>query len=869
MWRAALPCRLAGSAARAAAVATALALAATASGTQNTQAAPPGQVWAVALPAGVTSVSQARLEWLRTRGVNTVVTVGMARKPLARLAAAAKREQMTVIAARSAAPKRACARSTGTLQTCAALAKTPAAAVKLARRSVVDFVVVRVSGPRQLRYLRGGHFKRSRIVAVLPPQASSAWRTGVAYASADGSLDLAVRTSPSSRAVKSFTQALPRARAAAAAGPAAPSGLLVVGRTASSVSLLWTASSDAVDGYGVYRDGSLVLHVTTPAITVTGLGCGRSYTFGVDAYRGDSRSELVSTAASTDACPGGGGTPGAGTGPAPTDVLAPSVPTTLSKLSSTQTTIRVAWTPSTDNVGVTSYNLYRGGALAGTALVTDYTFSGLACGTSYALEVAATDAAGNTSGRRALTAATSACSAGGDTAAPSLPGALSITGSTQSSIGVSWGASTDNVGVTGYGLYRNNASTGSTLATSATFSGLACGSSYTLAVDAYDAAGNRSARRSLTGATSACPASTDTQAPSVPQGMAFTTITETSVGLTWLSSTDNVGVAGYRLLRNGLSVATVSTPGYTYVGLSCGTSYSFTLEAYDAAGNVSNGAEATGTTSTAACSAPPPPPPPPPSGGAGTINVAPGGNLDAAYSQAQDGWVIQLAAGDYGTWLPAGGSKRVTVKGVSGTRFRQLHSDFDNIVFDGLDIDAGGIHTSGAVFESHGDNATFKNGRIGNVSDEKGALVSGSNFTFDNVLFHDAVLKTSGVHMECVYAIVVPGFTVRNSTFRNCAVMDLFFTYGDWWSPRPPAYGNVTIEGNRFESSRDDNGVCCHYYGLYVGNVAYPAPGTLNGWTIRNNWFEQQVAVAPAVGSGNTFCGNTGNAGKAGWSNPC
>ncbi len=97
--------------------------------------------------------------------------------------------------------------------------------------------------------------------------------------------------------------------------------------------------------------------------------------------------------------------------------------------------------------------------------------------------------------------------------------------------------------------------------------------------------------------------------------MAFTTVTQTTVGLTWLASTDNVGVAGYRLLRDGASVATVATPGYTYVGLSCGTSYTFTLQAYDAAGNSSNGAEATGSTTTAACSgggSPPPPPPPVP-----------------------------------------------------------------------------------------------------------------------------------------------------------------------------------------------------------------------------------------------------------------
>ena len=57
-------------------------------------------------------------------------------------------------------------------------------------------------------------------------------------------------------------------------------------------------------------------------------------------------------------------------------------------------------------------------------------------------------------------------------------------------------------------------------------------------------------------------------------------------------------------------------------------------------------------------------------------------------------------------------------------------------------------------------------------------LATGSNLTVDNVDFHDAVYRTDGVHMECLYAIVVPGFTLRNSTFRDCAMMDAFFTYG-------------------------------------------------------------------------------------------
>ena len=86
--------------------------------------------------------------------------------------------------------------------------------------------------------------------------------------------------------------------------------------------------------------------------------------------------------------------------------------------------------------------------------------------------------------------------------------------------------------------------------------------------------------------SSAAPA--DTVPPSVPQGMAFAGKTRTTVRLVWRASTDDVGVAGYRLYRNGARVATVRALQYTYVGLRCATRYTFALEAVDAAGNASN-----------------------------------------------------------------------------------------------------------------------------------------------------------------------------------------------------------------------------------------------------------------------------------------
>ena len=94
----------------------------------------------------------------------------------------------------------------------------------------------------------------------------------------------------------------------------------------------------------------------------------------------------------------------------------------------------------------------------------------------------------------------------GDKQAPSAPGNVRATGATQTSVAVAWNASSDDTGVSGYGYYRNGSliANGSDTATSYTFSGLACGTSYALAVDAVDAAGNRSGQGTVSATTSAC-----------------------------------------------------------------------------------------------------------------------------------------------------------------------------------------------------------------------------------------------------------------------------------------------------------------------------------------------------------------------------
>ncbi|MFF4833572.1 carbohydrate binding domain-containing protein [Streptomyces sp. NPDC001315] len=82
---------------------------------------------------------------------------------------------------------------------------------------------------------------------------------------------------------------------------------------------------------------------------------------------------------------------------------------------------------------------------------------------------------------------------GGDTQAPSAPTGLTSTGKTSSSVSLSWGASTDNTGVTAYDVYRGSSQVLSVSGTTATVSGLSPSTSYTFTVKARDAAGNTSA----------------------------------------------------------------------------------------------------------------------------------------------------------------------------------------------------------------------------------------------------------------------------------------------------------------------------------------------------------------------------------------
>ena len=174
----------------------------------------------------------------------------------------------------------------------------------------------------------------------------------------------------------------------------------------------------------------------------------------------------------------------------------------------------------------------------------------------------------------------------GDSTPPSAPAGLNSSNVTTNSVDLSWTASTDNVGVTGYNLYVNGSfSSALGNVTSHTVTGLSPSTAYTFNVSALDAAGNESAQSNTVNATTN--ATPDTQDPTAPT-LSSTGNTDTTVDLSWSGATDNVGVTGYNLYIDGTLDSNVGNViNYTASGLTANTSYDFTVTALDAAGNES------------------------------------------------------------------------------------------------------------------------------------------------------------------------------------------------------------------------------------------------------------------------------------------
>ena len=276
-------------------------------------------------------------------------------------------------------------------------------------------------------------------------------------------------------------------------------------------------------------------------------------------------------------------------GPPPADTSPPSAPGGLAAVATSGQRVDLSWEPSSDDTGVVSYDVYRDDDILDTVVGTATTYgdTGVSPGATYAYLVRARDAAGNVSDPSNVAQVTTPGVA--DSTAPTVPDPVSAEGTSVTAIQVAWGASSDDVGVAGYTVYRDGivAAILGPAVLSWTDGGLAPATPHDYQVDAFDAAGNHSAPSvPVTGTTLP-----DTTAPSSPGGFVVTGTTVGSVSLAWTASTDDVGVAAYDVRRDGeaapvasLSPASVS---WTDTAVGPGETHSYTVTARDGAGNPS------------------------------------------------------------------------------------------------------------------------------------------------------------------------------------------------------------------------------------------------------------------------------------------
>ena len=181
-----------------------------------------------------------------------------------------------------------------------------------------------------------------------------------------------------------------------------------------------------------------------------------------------------------------------------------------------------------------------------------------------------------------------------DNEAPTTPTNVTLNNISLNAITVSWTASTDNIGVTGYNVYLDGILTTQTTNTSATITDLNTNTTYSFTVVAKDLINNRST------ASSAVNGSTlqDTQAPSIPENVTISNITDSSFKVSWSASTDNNTVNGYEVFVNGNLNTTTEALSHTVSGLAASTTYSIEILAKDPDNNKSSKSTAVNATTT-------------------------------------------------------------------------------------------------------------------------------------------------------------------------------------------------------------------------------------------------------------------------------
>ena len=276
------------------------------------------------------------------------------------------------------------------------------------------------------------------------------------------------------------------------------------------------------------------------------------------------------------------------------DNIAPAIPTGLVAQPGTvgNTQVELTWNANTE-FDLAGYNLYRSEndqdyAKINVSIIatTSYFDTDVAPDTTYYYKLSALDSNSNGSDQTSSQSTTPA------DVPPNVPSGLSVATGNQN-IDITWNPNTET-DLAGYNLYRSendidyikiNASTIITM--SYLDNTVVNGIAYYYKLSAEDSGGLES---TLTNSVFATP---DGQSPTDPTNLMATAISSSQIDLSWVASTDNIGVAGYEIERgtdgiNFTEIDTISNIAYQDTGLNSATTYYYRVRACDAAENKSS-----------------------------------------------------------------------------------------------------------------------------------------------------------------------------------------------------------------------------------------------------------------------------------------
>ncbi len=338
--------------------------------------------------------------------------------------------------------------------------------------------------------------------------------------------------------------------------PAAPSVSL---ESPVAAAVKWSSTFDnaGVAGYELLRGGRVLRTLDGLASSDRGLAPAQRYCYSIRAFdRAGNRSE-----------------PSPATCVVTPDVTPPSTPVAVSAMPLPRR-IPLAWTESTDDVGVAGYEVLSGNEVVLVSPASSATPGDLSAG-QHCFAVRAFDRAGNRSAPSAPV-----CSLVPDTTPPTVPGGVAALAPGETSVTLRWESAADDVGVTGYEVLREGKVVARSAGPAAGEEGLLPSREYCYRIRAHDAAGNRSEP-----SAPSCVVTPDLTPPTAPEEPAAAAASDRAVQLHWKESTDNVRVAGYEVLRGGEVVALSELPRAEETGLLPAREYCYTVRAYDWAEN--------------------------------------------------------------------------------------------------------------------------------------------------------------------------------------------------------------------------------------------------------------------------------------------